>query len=269
MNIQNIKRYIDNIDNNKPINLQKFIGLVGQLSLSYTFQPSDVSARKIKGQQYQVIEINECLIKELRALVNDIGSDRISSSRQNRSHKCKVDGSILLVRERNSHPKVVLFDEDGSFSGINQNSDRALLIENRQNFIAIDKTLTFLNREADLCFEPPIDVIFADGNEISNTLHHRFLGHYKQLYLFFDFDLGGLIIAKNINALLPDTHKQFVVPKDIEVRLSRVVEKQSSEYIDKVLDIGLADPLLAPFAKLIKDHQRILEQESYLYDEQQ
>lgn len=266
MNIINLKRYIDNIDNSKPINLQKFISLVGQLSLSHTFQPSDVSARKVKGQLYQVININERLSKELRALVESIGWDRISSSRQNRSHKHKVDGSLLLVRERSSHPNVVLFDKDGNFSGINQNSDRALLIENRQNFIAIDKTLTFLNKEAGLNFELPIDVIFADGNEISNALHGHFLGYYKKLYLFFDFDLGGLIIAKNVNALLPNTLKEFVVPKDIDTRLSKVVEKQSPEYIDKVLKIGLADPLLAPYAKLIKDHQRILEQESYLYD---
>lgn len=163
MNILNIKSYLEKIDNNNPINLQKFNELVGELSLSHPFKPSDISARKVKGQQYQVIKINECLDKELRALANDIGSDRISSSRQNRSHNRKVDGSILLVRKYNSHPKVALFDKHGNYQGINQHSDRALLIENRQNFIDIDKTLSFLRRHACLCFEHPIDIIFGSS----------------------------------------------------------------------------------------------------------
>jgi 5S rRNA maturation endonuclease (ribonuclease M5) len=266
MNIQNLKHYIENIDKNKPINLQRFIGLVEQLSLFHTFQPSDISARKVKGQLYQVISINDDLYKELRKLVNDIGWDRISSSRQNRSHQDKVDGSLLLVRENNSHPNVVLFDKEGHFKGINRNSCRALLIENRQNFISIDKTLAFLKKKTDLNFETPIDIIFADGNEISNSLHRCFFDYYKKLYLFFDLDLGGLTIAKNMNALLPNIPKEFLVPKDIEVRLQKIIEKQSTEYIDKVIKIGCKDQLIAPYAKLIKDYQRILEQESYLYD---
>lgn len=228
--------------------------------------PSSVSARKIKGQLYLVTDIDKGLLSELKMIVDGIGKDRISSSRQNRSHLQKVDGSFLLIREGNSHPKVVLFNKEGQFSGVEQTSDSALLVENRQNFISIEKTLIFLEHEVGLNITAPIDVIFADGNEISNSLHHDFLFHYKQLYLFFDLDLGGIIIARNINKLLPNTPKEFLIPKNIEIRLADIVERQPPEYTDQVIKLGLTDPFIAPYAKLIKDHQRILEQESYLYE---
>lgn len=199
MNIQTLKRYIECIDSERPINLPKFISMIKTLSLSNSYMPSSVSARKIKGQLYLVTDIDKGLLSELKMIVDGIGKDRISSSRQNRSHLQKVDGSFLLIREGNSHPKVVLFNKEGQFSGVEQTSDSALLVENRQNFISIEKTLIFLEHEVGLNITAPIDVIFADENEISNSLHHDFLFHYKQLYLFFDLDLGGIIIARNIN----------------------------------------------------------------------
>jgi len=267
MSIQQLKSFLQRIDCDKPINLPIFISLLKKLPLFHELLPSDISARKVKGPLYHVDAINEKLNIELRKLTRDIGWDRVSSARQNRSHNKKVSGSILLIRDRSNHPQVVLFSEDGSFEAPQQQAEYALLIENRENYLSIDKTITFLKQKMMFNFDQPIDVIFAVGNEISNSLHRNFLGNYKKLYLFFDLDLGGLTITRNLNTLLPDIPKKFLLPVDIEARLSKVVEKQTSEMIDSVIEIGSTDTLLTPLAKLIKDYQRILEQESYLYDE--
>lgn len=110
-----------------------------------------------------------------------------------------------------------------------------------------------------------LDIIFAEGNEVSNSLHKSFLESYDTLYLFFDLDLGGLTIAKNLYSLLPNQSISFLVPSDINKRLNSVVEIQQAEYLKDVITIGRECPQLARYSKLIKDSKRILEQESFLY----
>lgn len=269
MKIKQLNSYINEIKQGKPIFLAKFSRLISQLSLSHDFSPSDITARKIKNQLYVVLNINEILWQELQSLATDVGEDRISAARQNLSHNYKVDGSILIARKRLQHPKVVLFDRNGNYQYPDELSLTGLIIENRQNFISTEQTLAFLQSYTE--FNPPnineIDIIFADGNEISNSLHKKFLECFGHLYLSLDLDLGGLKIAKNLISLLPEKHITFLLPKDIQQRISNVVKTQTPKYLNEVMDIGIDCPQLAPYAKLIKDNQRILEQESFLYDE--
>lgn len=247
----------------------KFTAQLSQLALSHRFSPADITARKVKGQQYCITHINSELERELQHLIASIGNDRVSAARQNRSHNHKVDGSLLVVRQGLQHPNVVLFDELGKYQYPNNQSQLALIIENRQNFISITKTVHFLQKHTNLasvCIDE-LDIVFAGGNEVSNTLHKSFFEQYQHIYLCFDVDLGGLTIARNIIALLPDKSITFLVPSDIDTRLRAVTEIQSSTYVDEVISIGCACSQLSSYAKLIKDHRRILEQESYLYGE--
>ncbi|MBT4836713.1 MAG: hypothetical protein HON94_05145 [Methylococcales bacterium] len=265
MNLSNLKSYLDKIEQNKPINLQNFINLIKPLALSNPYQPKDLTTQPFKAQQYYVLKIDPVLKAELQCLVDDAGNDRISAAKQNRSHHHKVDGSLLVMRQNGKHPNVVLFNQSGNFYGNSACSKNALLIENRQCFISIDKSINFLNQQTHLNLNSTTDVIFAVGNEISNEFHRQFLSQYEHLYLFFDLDLGGLKIAKNINNLLPNTSKEFIVPHDIENRLQSVKEEISNTYTDKVIKLRDSQPFLAPYAELIKKYKCVLEQESYLY----
>lgn len=267
MSIKSLKKYIEDIDNRRTIHLTKFITLIEMFSLPHQYMSTDIDARKIKGTQYQVERVNEHLMALLRHLVNDGGTDRISAARQNRSHSHKVKGSLFLIRKRDAHPNVVIIDEAGHFQYPKKISKKALVVENRQNFIYTKRTLTFLEKYTQFESEQDIDVIFGEGNEISNSLHKQFLTQYEHLYLFLDLDLGGLITARNLISLLPKTPIEFLIPADIESRLKNVTEISDVGYIQKVIDIGSACPPLAPFAKLIKEHRCTLEQESYLNDE--
>jgi hypothetical protein len=112
-----------------------------------------------------------------------------------------------------------------------------------------------------------MNVIFSEGNEITNRLHRRFLLGYTRLHLCMDFDLGGLKITQSLMNLLPDTPIEFLVPDDINDRLDRVILLEDKGRIDSIITIGLDTPVLAPYAKLMKDKQKTLEQESYLYEQ--
>lgn len=266
MSIKQLKKYLEHIHEQNPINLLKFSKLISSLLLDHDFLPTDISAKKIKGNLYLVTDIHTNLISQLELLANDYGNDRISASRQNRSHNTKVDGSFLIIRQSSAHPEVILFDEKGRYSLNRKITKKALIIENRQNFLCIEKTLSFLKQKTNIEITEGIDVIFSEGNSICNSLHYRFLSQYQKLYIFVDLDLGGIIIARNLNKLLPNISKEFLVPADIEIRLSNVIEKTLPQEIDEIIKLGASDSFIAPYAKLIQRYNRTLEQESYLHD---
>jgi len=158
-----------------------------------------------------------------------------------------------------------MIDADGEYRSPITLSNDALVIENRQNFIDVEQTVQFLEKHTGFKLKPGMNIIFAEGNVISNALHKKFLSQYQHIHLCMDVDLGGLTIAKNLMSLLPKTAFSFMVPRDIEQRLARVVLRKEKHYIDAVIQLGVSTPALAPYASLIKNTQKTLEQESYLY----
>jgi len=261
-----LSNYIKNIDSEKPINLNAFYKLVDSLRLTHTREAQDIVATKHKGQLYIVTRINDELIAELRILTEVNGVTRTAAATQNKSHSVNVNGSFLLIRNKSASPVVVMINADGEHYNPIPLSAEALVLENRQNFIDAEQMVDFLETHTAFRLTPKMNIIFSEGNEISNALHKKFLSQYERLHLCMDVDLGGLTIARNLMSLLPETQFNFLVPDNIAERLDKIVEREQAGYIDEVIKIGLSTPALAPVAKLIKDKQKTLEQESYLHE---
>lgn len=266
MSLKQIKRYLENIENNKPINLSKFFKVIDLLSLEAPRASDDVKAYKHSADHYIVTDIEPKLKEQLYSLTSSNDWNRESLAQQNRSHGASVNGSFIVTRSFNSLPTLVTIDGNGEVvSGFVQKK-QALLIENRQNFIKINDTEKFIEGYTNLNLVPDLDVFFTEGNAITNVLHKPFLSEYEHLFLLLDLDLGGLTIAKNLIELLPDTSLSFILPLDIEERLANVVEVQTQDYLEKVFDLGNNYSVLTVAASFIHKHKKILEQESYLND---
>ncbi|PHS59773.1 MAG: hypothetical protein COB00_17405 [Alcanivorax sp.] len=263
-----IESYLKKIDAGQPIDLSNFWALINSLELSLEPSRCDVEARKVKGVLYKVTSIAPELRNELLVMVNEKADDRITAARQNNSHAFSVNGSMLIIREGIMHPQVVLFDQAGQTTHPELKTySRALLIENRQNFISIEKTLRFLESHCGVCSSDASNllIVFAEGNAITNVLHRTFLNQFNTLYLLLDVDAGGLQIASNLIDLIPAAEHVFLTPADIEQRLKSVRSSSSPESIERVLRLGRRHHQLAPIAKLIYETRRELEQESYLH----
>ncbi|WP_026970846.1 hypothetical protein [Aliagarivorans marinus] len=269
MNLHQLKKYLDAIDAQEPIDLPRFKRFLDSLSLSVRIEPDGIVGKRYPTGKYLVTSMDIHLANELRKLVAQPLDHRIAAARQNQSHKHKVEGSLLLIRDNNTHPQVVVFDKHGSYDFHCRIHRKALVLENRQNFLSIEQTKDFIRRFVSQFPDDfgALTVVFAEGNEISNALHKSFLSQFEHIYLLLDLDLGGLTIAKNLHNLLAPTPFTFLLPDDIEHRLSQVVEVTSPEHIAEVIAIGLKLPFLTSAARLIKSFRRTLEQESYLYVE--
>lgn len=263
--MDNLKPFIDKIEDDKPINLIRFYNLVDKLNLSRPRKAEDVEARLVKGNLYNVTYIDKALLCQLESIANVDCESRICASLQNNSHATKVSGSFIVIRSGFELPEVVMIDDTGQFKDAKTELSQALIIENRQNFIDVEQTVTFLETQTAFKMNTGTTVIFSEGNQITNTLHKEYLFQFKRLYLCMDFDLGGLRIADTLMSLLPDKEITFLVPGDIASRLDSIVQIKPAEYIDDVIKIGLKNPLLMSFAKLIKEKRKVLEQEGYLH----
>lgn len=265
MSLKQLKQYLENISKEKPVNLAKFIELIRGLDLDHDFKPQDIQARKVRGHFYTVTEIKPEILGAIQNLAATNLSDRVGASTQNRSHSVRVDGSFLVIRRGVAHPEVLLFGGDGELAqDYVSHGDTLLVLENRYLFLQTAQTLNFLNENASFDLDNDIDIIFAEGNGISNRLHKKFLSRYRSIYLVADVDLGGLKIADNLMRLVPTSTILFLVPDDIENRLNQVEERMPAAYIDKVISLGVKNSALAPYAEMIRRTGRTLEQEAYL-----
>ncbi len=267
MSLKRLNQYVNNIENSQPINLSNFYSLLDTFSLDRSNYVADIQATKVKpkGSLYLVTKIDSSLLADLKTLISVVDGDRCLAATQNRSHSAKVNGSFIILRKGYSAPLITMINPKGEYE-VSQ-SQTVLLIENRQNFISIHQTISFLERYTDFKFHSSMDIVFTEGNEVSNSIHQSFLVQYKCIYLFLDLDLGGLLISKNLLMLLPKMEFHFLLPRDIEQRLEKIIEPRDKEYLEKVIAIGRENAFLEPIAKLIKDHRRTLEQENYLYDQ--
>lgn len=263
MSVQFLKACMDKIERGDPINLPRFVDILRALLISHRYRASDIDAYRIKTNEYQVTRIHDELKREILLLTENLGHDRISAAGQNLSHDHKVMGSFLLFRTGNGHPQVVTIAPDGHSCFLGTQSKLAVLVENRQLFLLPERTLSFHEAHTGLP-EANIDMIFSAGNEISNQLHYSFLNQYDHLYLAFDLDLGGLLIAKHLIDLMPRKPMTFLTPNDIEQRLQQVVVRKHNVYIQKVIQLGAQCSPLKSIADLIAKHHRTVEQESFL-----
>lgn len=267
MSLIKINKLIECIEQEKPLNLKSFQRQLERFSFRnpYSLEASDFKARKVDRNRYVITTVNPDLMTELRKLSVSLGNDRISAARQNHSHDYKVSCSLLFIRRGHNPPEVVMIRNDESYEYFSPTSPYLLIIENRELFVEIERTLHFLMHQG-LIDTLDFDIVWGAGKEIANNYHRAFLKEYQKIYGLFDLDRGGLTIAKSLLQLV-SVPFYFLVPADIDQRLARVTEICDNAYIDEVLQIAKTEPRLASYAWIIEKHQKVIEQEEYLYVE--
>lgn len=276
MSATRLRKILDNIDAGKPINLTLFLNIVDSLNLRDRVEIGDVKSSKIKGEKYKVEYIKPSLMTALRDYAGGNQLNRITAATQNQSHSQKVIGSYLNVltsahNNDDNHPIFVMFDEEGratyppNILPLKETACDLLIIENVQLFLFWRRTVAFL-REYCGFNSISFDIALGRGNEISNTYHKQYLSKYQTIYLCLDIDLGGLMIAKNLISLVPDTPYQFLMPKNIDSYLNKVVEQIDLKTLNDIRAIGLQHLGLFNVAHTISKHIKTIEQESFLND---
>mgnify|MGYP000452517310 CR=1 FL=1 len=259
-----LKDYIKKIEAGQPINYSAFLGVLERMGISQVSATALINVTKQgRSPLYRVDSINEDFLKQIKSKVTTKTTTRAVAAQQNNSHAVRVNGSYILRRTGLGHPVVVVIDSEGNFTPAT-NNQRTLVIENRQNFLSIEHTSTFLQQLCGIEITDEWDVLFGAGGEINNHLHERYLSQYSCVFMLLDLDIGGLNIAKTLATRTPLASHRFVLPTDISMRLKAIKEVATQEVIETAFLIGRSAPFLSNAAQYIVTHRKTLEQESYI-----
>lgn len=259
-----LKGYLEKIEQNKPLNYKAFLSVLEIEGVLYDEAIKNMDIRRVgKSSQYLIESITPTFKAKLGALTMDINASRAQAARLNKSHSVRVNGSFILRRLGAAHPEVVIIANDGTCSGTSVNK-KALIIENRQNFLSIEDTIAFLHQYCSLTIDSSWDVLFGAGGEISNHLHSQFLSEYTDIFMYLDVDVGGLNVAMALASRTPNAQHHFVLPHDIGERLESLPIKANQSVLEEAYRIGLSIPFLHEASSNIVNNQNTIEQESYL-----
>ena len=210
MNKNSLAKYLEKINNNQLINIPLFLKSAEAFSLTETQLLKIISWRKINSRQYSISILNQT---EFDSLVLQFPckpiTNRVEASSSGDSHIQQVSGSILsLLAFQQDFPQLVIISNNGDYQSPGKLHHNLLIIENLENFLALiqhpDKLKLWLDNDWSC------DIVYAQGNAISNQLHQKFFSQYAKIRCLLDIDLGGFRIFKNINQLTPSCLCEFV-----------------------------------------------------------
>ena len=108
------------------------------------------------------------------------------------------------------------------------------------------------------------DWLFGAGNQISNALNRAYLVQYGAVYCLFDWDIGGLHIFRNLQAMLPETAVRFVLPAEPEQYLMQSNRLLGTSQRGRLSELSGMSSETDRLIAAMRHTGRVLEQEIYL-----
>ncbi|WP_370280661.1 hypothetical protein [Pontibacterium sp.] len=258
--------YLSKIRAGLQINYDVLVKLLERDGYSPSWIQQVFTAELMKRDCYRVQIKNEEAFCQLWARYSEVSySDRISAASAGDSHRSRVSGSFLLLRSIEfSHPQVVLCRDQDWKCPVALNA-HALIVENLENFLAFQQTLTFAINHCVMPVEMgDVDLIFGQGNSITNSLHRSFLEEYQSISCLFDPDLGGVKMFSTLFEMTGDLNIRFLLPEDIEDRLTGSSRPLSLQERTDLSRYAGRHPDLDRAIQVLRSAGRTLEQETYL-----
>lgn len=252
--------YLDKIRLGKSINYPVFAELCAQekvFGLDKILKAEYQSAR-----QYRVEILNKDRFDELSARFADSGS-RSAAARAGDSHRQNACASYLLRRAFPLwQPELVWLAQDGAVPATQGRI--ALVLENLENFHHLDKMSVVLRQWQPENGFAAADWLFGAGNHISNALHQPYLAQYAEIHCLLDWDIGGLQIFRNLQAMLPESTVRFVLPPEPVDYLMQSNRLLNPKQRSGLAQLGGLSPETDRLIAAMLHTGRALEQEIYL-----
>jgi len=192
---------------------------------------------------------------------------RIDQSSLGNSHGARVSSAMVTVRSaRQPHPRVVMVNDQGEISAPwgSTPAARLVIVENLENFLSLDGTLSLLPA----CGLSPAwqdaDILYGSGNSITNILLTPFFQQYQEIGCLFDPDPGGIRMCDTLHQRgdLPSLY--FLAPADLRERLSASTREINMKQRQQLAIHIRRSPPCAHVGRLIRTTGKHLEQETYL-----
>lgn len=259
--------YLNKINAGKPINMEAFRKAL----------PSDV---REDLYSYFVVEPYSARLSTVQFTSTSVADQlmyrftpsdsRIEASLKGSSHDHGVEAGYLLMYTEDGNryaPKVVVMAENQVYFDGASFKNQVLIIENEENFFHYRKMMQYASdcQGYEISLKNT-DVVFAGGNRVTKQIIANWIRcTYSRVICALDYDLGGLLIYKNLRGVIP--HAEFAKPSDCSVLAPYFTNEPESmpvllRAMDLARNLGFQD-----LADTFQKTSRFMEQETLLSEE--
>lgn len=252
--------YLDKIRLGKSINYPVFAELCVQEKVFGL--DKILKAEYQSAQRYRVKIVDKERFDTLSARFADGGS-RSAAARAGDSHRQNAGASYLLRRAFPLwQPELVWLAQGQAVPAVQART--ALVLENLENFHHFDTMSALLRQWQPENGFAAADWLFGAGNHISNALHQPYLAQYAEIHCLLDWDIGGLRIFRNLQAMLPESTVRFVLPPEPAAYLMQSNRLLNPKQRSGLAQLGGLSPETDRLIAAMLHTGRALEQEIYL-----
>jgi len=260
--------YLDKLSRGESLSEPKLHQAADQFGLDIDQLTANTKRQHDRSDRVRYLGVDQDTLLQWQSKVEDRHEvARVEQSRMGNSHGARVSGAMVTVRsKRQPHPHVVMVDDKGEISAPpgTTPSDRLIIVENLENFLNIDGTLSLLP----VCGLSPVwqeaDILYGSGNSITNILLTPFFQQYREIGCLFDPDPGGIRMCDTLyrRGELPSLY--FLAPADLRERLSASTRELNMKQRQQLAIHMRRSPPCAHVGGLIRTTGKHLEQETYL-----
>jgi hypothetical protein len=221
---------------------------------------------KTKKGIFTIKDHDEFALIESRYGVAD-NVDRISASLTGDSHNVGVSGAMVIYRSLDHrHPEVALLSANGEPSRTKSMKPYALLIENMENFLALDVISKFISAYTNLSMETlgHCEFIYSQGRAIQKSITLDYLSRFEHTYWLPDLDAAGLDIYLGAQRVLGESSTTLLYPHDLADRLSWSGKPINTDTRNTLKTLSGASTELNHVCTLLIEAEKTLEEEAYL-----
>ena len=260
--------YVDKLSREEPLSEPKLKQAADQFGLSIDQLLANAIRSHIRRDLVIYSEVDQDTLVQWQRIAEERHEiPRIDQSSMGNSHGARVSGAMVNVRSaRQPHPQVVMVNDQGEISapwGSNP-AARLVIVENLENFLSLDGTLSLLPA----CGLSPAwqdaDIVYGSGNSITNILLTPFFQQYQEIGCLFDPDPGGIRMCDTLHQRgdLPPLY--FLAPADLRERLTASTRELNMKQRQQLAIHIRRSPPCAHVAGLIHTTGKHLEQGTYL-----
>jgi 5S rRNA maturation endonuclease (ribonuclease M5) len=236
-----LKNYLEQINNNQPIDFNKFLNNFPKQFLKEKERWRDFFEVKSMGNNLQKISIlDEQFFVTLLEHVEK-PTNRIHAATLGDSHQHPVTVNLILVYHDallDLRPEIVYLTAYQTIQTF-QSKKQLLLIENEETFFHYKKMCalasTWLKEEINL---HNTDIALGSGNKMTTQLRREWYAQYERVLCMFDYDLGGLEMFKTLKKHLQN-QIIFVQPSNYKNWFKFFKKIEKSEKISKAHSLAI------------------------------
>lgn len=250
-----MKTILEAIKNKKPITTRQYTKIKKHIILNKKEINDIFNIEEVNNKYYLFIDENDLFQNVFHSYLKEHNSERVQAANLGFSHNARCSQSFLIMKKTpvNNIDVVITPTETKTIK------QKALLIENQETFLD-HNFINALNIKL-----TDYEIIYCEGNKITNKHHESYLKQFTEIRCLMDWDVAGLDMYRNLrgkykNVIWHTEEYFFEIAQRYLLTEKNKINKQYKTQLRKRIDKGTKATIDLLIKRNIKIEQEIFQQ---------